>query len=147
MAFTERSLLLITAMIIAAIAEAQGPAPPSPGTTTTAPPPPTSNTTASAPPVACTNAFVALLPCANYIMGSNGNATPACCNAFVAVIVNNAATCLCQFLGTQNPLGFPVNQTQALALPAACNVTTPSLATQCSGTHKTQSQYFKSSSN
>ncbi|GLJ07687.1 hypothetical protein SUGI_0072500 [Cryptomeria japonica] len=79
----------------------------------------------------CMSAFVSLLPCVGYVMGTNHTAPSACCSGFVAVIVNNAGPCLCQFLGVANPLGVPVKQKQALELPAACNVNISSLATQC----------------
>eukprot|EP01018_Ginkgo_biloba_P022172 Gb_02443 [translate_table: standard] len=88
---------------------------------------------AQTPPTStgCTNAFVSLNPCLGYITGTSNVSNPACCTALAAA-ANNAASCLCQFFGTSNPLGFPINQTQALTLPGLCNVNTPPLI-QCTG--------------
>eukprot|EP01018_Ginkgo_biloba_P022022 Gb_08579 [translate_table: standard] len=81
----------------------------------------------------CTNSIVSLSPCLNYIMNViNSSLTPppqSCCTALGSV-VKTSAVCLCQLFTNNNPLGFPVNQTQALALPGLCNVKTPPLS-QC----------------
>ncbi|XP_057850730.2 non-specific lipid transfer protein GPI-anchored 15 [Cryptomeria japonica] len=60
---------------------------------------------------------------------SNSTPSQGCCSALSSVEQSNAM-CLCQLFTTTNPLGIPINQTRALALPGTCKVTTPPLI-QC----------------
>jgi len=80
----------------------------------------------------CTASLVSMAPCLAFLQGGPNNTTPTpgCCTA-LASVVSTSAACLCQMVNTtNNPLGIPINQTRALALPGACKVTTPPLS-QC----------------
>jgi len=73
----------------------------------------------------CTNVLVNLSPCLDYITGKSSTPTSGCCTQ-LASVVKSQPQCLCQVLdGGGSSLGIKVNQTQALALPSACNVQTP----------------------
>ncbi|XP_043693804.1 non-specific lipid transfer protein GPI-anchored 5-like isoform X2 [Telopea speciosissima] len=81
----------------------------------------------------CTNALVSMSPCLNYITGNSSTPSSSCCSQ-LASVVKSQPQCLCQVLsGGGSSLGINVNQTQALALPGACNVQTPSVS-KCNGT-------------
>eukprot|EP00253_Pinus_taeda_P016709 PITA_16709 len=87
---------------------------------------------AQSSPSSCSAALVTLAPCLAFLQGGANNTTPTqgCCTA-LASVVNTNAPCLCQMVSTtNNPLGIPINQTQALALPGACKITTPPVS-QC----------------
>lgn len=89
-------------------------------------PPPNSSSSS------CSASLVSLAPCLTFLQAGPNNSSPTqgCCTALTSV-VNTSVACLCQlFTTTNNPLGIPINQTQALALPGACKITTPSLG-QC----------------
>ncbi|XP_059064654.1 non-specific lipid transfer protein GPI-anchored 15 isoform X1 [Cryptomeria japonica] len=79
----------------------------------------------------CGTSLATLSPCMGYITSNVTTSLPpqSCCTALSSVVQSNAV-CLCQLLTTNSPLGFPINQTQALALPGACKITSPAL-TQC----------------
>ncbi|OIV92609.1 hypothetical protein TanjilG_17960 [Lupinus angustifolius] len=78
----------------------------------------------------CVNTLVSLSPCLNYITGNSSNPSSGCCSQ-LSTIVRSSPQCLCQVLnGAGSSLGININQTQALALPAACKVQTPP-TTQC----------------
>ncbi|XP_010923642.1 non-specific lipid transfer protein GPI-anchored 15 [Elaeis guineensis] len=80
---------------------------------------------ASAQSSSCTTALVNLSPCLNYITGNESNPSSSCCSQLAAV-VQSEPQCLCMVLnGGASSLGITINQTQALALPGACNVRTP----------------------
>lgn len=73
----------------------------------------------------CTNVLISMSPCLNYITGNSTSPSQQCCRQ-LANVVQSSPDCLCQVLnGGGSQLGFNVNQTQALALPTACNVQTP----------------------
>ncbi|XP_021774356.1 non-specific lipid-transfer protein-like protein At2g13820 [Chenopodium quinoa] len=73
----------------------------------------------------CTSAIVGLAPCLNYISGSSSAPSSSCCSQLSSV-VKSQPQCLCQVLnGGASNFGVTINQTQALALPSACNVQTP----------------------
>ncbi|KAM4115895.1 hypothetical protein ACB094_02G008200 [Castanea mollissima] len=56
------------------------------------------------------------------------NVIISCCSQ-LASVVRSQPQCLCQVLnGGSSSLGININQTQALALPGACNVQTPPLS-------------------
>ncbi|KAH9289084.1 hypothetical protein KI387_033201 [Taxus chinensis] len=85
-----------------------------------------------APSSGCATSLITLSPCVGYITSNvTTSPTQGCCTALSSV-VQNSAVCLCQLFSTNNPLGFPINQTRALALPGACKITTPPLS-QCKG--------------
>ncbi|CAI9771311.1 unnamed protein product [Fraxinus pennsylvanica] len=76
----------------------------------------------------CTNSIVSMSPCLNYITGNSSSPSPGCCTQ-LGTVVRSQPECLCQVLnGGGSSLGLDINQTQALALPKACNVQTPSVS-------------------
>lgn len=76
----------------------------------------------------CTNVLISLSPCLNYITGNSSTPSQTCCTQ-LASVVRSQPQCLCQVLnGGGSSLGVNINQTQALALPRACNVQTPSIS-------------------
>lgn len=80
----------------------------------------------------CTPAIISLSPCLNYITGNSSTPSSSCCTQLSSVVTNQAQ-CLCAVLNGGGSLpGLNLNQTQALALPGACNVKTPPLS-QCNG--------------
>ncbi|XP_008775111.2 non-specific lipid transfer protein GPI-anchored 19-like [Phoenix dactylifera] len=80
---------------------------------------------ASAQSSSCTSALVNLSPCLNYITGNESTPSSSCCSQ-LASVVQSEPQCLCTVLnGGASSLGIAINQTQALALPGACNVQTP----------------------
>lgn len=73
----------------------------------------------------CTSALISMSPCLNYITGNTTTPSQQCCSQ-LGNVVRSSPDCLCQVLnGGGSQLGINVNQTQALALPRACNVQTP----------------------
>ncbi|KAJ0249017.1 Non-specific lipid transfer protein GPI-anchored 5 [Hirschfeldia incana] len=73
----------------------------------------------------CTNALISMAPCLNYITGNTTSPSQQCCSQ-LGNVVQSSPDCLCQALnGGGSQLGLNINQTQALALPRACNVQTP----------------------
>ncbi|WVY97755.1 hypothetical protein V8G54_029906 [Vigna mungo] len=80
----------------------------------------------------CSSALVSLSPCLNYIAGNSSTPSSGCCSQ-LASVVSSQPQCLCEVLnGGASSLRITINQTQALALPTACNVQTPPI-TQCKG--------------
>ncbi|GLT60338.1 hypothetical protein SLA2020_331080 [Shorea laevis] len=81
----------------------------------------------------CTAVLISLSPCLNYITGNSSTPSSQCCSQ-LASVVRSSAQCLCQVLnGGASSLGININQTQAMALPGACNVQTPPIS-QCNAT-------------
>ncbi|CAL9138307.1 unnamed protein product [Musa acuminata var. zebrina] len=86
---------------------------------------------ASAQSSDCTSALVSLSPCLDYITGNETTPSSSCCSQ-LASVVGSEPQCLCMVLnGGDSSLGITINQTQALALPTACNVKTPPVS-ECS---------------
>jgi hypothetical protein len=80
----------------------------------------------------CTNVIISMSPCLNYITGNSSTPSSSCCTQ-LANVVKSQPQCLCEVVnGGASSLGVNVNQTQALALPGACNVRTPSIG-RCNG--------------
>ncbi|KAK7280106.1 hypothetical protein RJT34_25168 [Clitoria ternatea] len=78
----------------------------------------------------CTSVLVNLSPCLNYITGNSSTPSSGCCSQ-LSNVVRSQPQCLCQVInGGGSSLGININQTQALALPSACNVQTPPIS-QC----------------
>ncbi|XP_037491250.1 non-specific lipid-transfer protein-like protein At2g13820 isoform X1 [Jatropha curcas] len=76
----------------------------------------------------CTNVLISMSPCLNYITGNSSTPSSQCCTQLSSV-VRSSPQCLCEVLnGGGSSLGININQTQALALPGACNVQTPPLS-------------------
>lgn len=87
----------------------------------------------------CGNAIIGMSSCLNYITGNTSSTSSACCSQLATVMLSQPQ-CLSQALnGGASSLGVNVNQTQALALPDACNVKTPS-ASRCNGQYYTKIQ-------
>ncbi|XP_020591733.1 non-specific lipid-transfer protein-like protein At5g64080 [Phalaenopsis equestris] len=78
----------------------------------------------------CTSTLIDLSSCLNYISGNTTTPPSSCCSQLRST--NLEPQCLCTFLfgGGGSALGISINKTQALALPDACNVHTPSIV-QC----------------
>ncbi|KAM7488595.1 hypothetical protein LguiB_026079 [Lonicera macranthoides] len=86
----------------------------------------------------CTNVIISMSPCLNYITGNSSTPSSGCCTQLASVVQSNPQ-CLCQVLnGGGSNLGINVNQTQALALPGACNVQTPPTS-QCNASSPSDS--------
>lgn len=79
----------------------------------------------------CTNALINMAPCLNYINGNSSTPSSGCCTQ-LGNVVKSQPKCLCQALNGGGSLGITVNQTQALELPKACKVETPS-SSNCNG--------------
>ncbi|OAY27966.1 non-specific lipid transfer protein GPI-anchored 5 [Manihot esculenta] len=76
----------------------------------------------------CTNVLISMSPCLNYITGNSSTPSSQCCTQLSSV-VRSSPQCLCEVLsGGGSSLGININQTQALALPGACNVQTPPIS-------------------
>ncbi|XP_059648835.1 non-specific lipid transfer protein GPI-anchored 5-like [Cornus florida] len=83
---------------------------------------------AAAQSSSCTNVIISMSPCLNYITGNSSTPSSGCCTQ-LATVVRSEPQCLCQVLtGGGSSLGININQTQALALPGACNVQTPPIS-------------------
>ncbi|KAL3812595.1 hypothetical protein ACJIZ3_013863 [Penstemon smallii] len=73
----------------------------------------------------CTNELISMSPCLNYITGNSSTPSTSCCTQ-LGTVVRSQPQCLCQVInGGGSNLGLNINQTQALALPTACNIQTP----------------------
>ncbi|XP_030545965.2 non-specific lipid transfer protein GPI-anchored 15-like [Rhodamnia argentea] len=78
----------------------------------------------------CTTALTSLAPCLNFILGNSSTPSSSCCSQ-LASVVKATPQCLCSVMNGPSPVfGITINQTQALALPNACNVQTPPVS-QC----------------
>lgn len=83
----------------------------------------------------CTSVIISMSPCLNYISGNSSTPSSGCCTQ-LASVVRSQPQCLCEVLnGGGSSVGININQTQALALPGACNVQTPPLS-RCNGNGK-----------
>ena len=71
----------------------------------------------------CKNEIVSLFPCLDYVTGNSSTPTTGCCTQ-LANVVKSQPECLCLIIGGEGS-SLGINQTLALALPAACNVQTP----------------------
>ncbi|XP_026435298.1 non-specific lipid transfer protein GPI-anchored 2-like isoform X2 [Papaver somniferum] len=82
----------------------------------------------------CTNVIISLSPCLNYLTGNSSTPSSDCCSQ-LSTVVRSKPECLCQVLnGDDSSLaGLNINKTQALGLPKACNVQTPSISKCNSG--------------
>lgn len=80
----------------------------------------------------CTDVLMTMAPCLGYITGNSSSPSQQCCSQ-LAHVVRSSGECLCEVLKGGGPhLGINFNQTQALALPKACNVQTPPVSS-CNG--------------
>ena len=96
---------------------------------------------ATAQSSSCTNVLISMSPCLNYITGNSSNPSSQCCQQ-LASVVRSSPQCLCEVLnGSGSSLGININQTQALALPGACNVQTPPI-NRCNGKNEIRNSQF-----
>ncbi|MCD7466101.1 hypothetical protein HAX54_002500 [Datura stramonium] len=75
----------------------------------------------------CMSAFLSMYSCLSYVTGSTPKTPPSssCCSALSGVL-QSQPRCLCTIAnGGGSSLDVQINQTLALALPAACNLQTP----------------------
>ncbi|XP_042473676.1 non-specific lipid transfer protein GPI-anchored 5-like [Zingiber officinale] len=73
----------------------------------------------------CTSVIISMAPCLGYVTGNASTPSSSCCSQLSSVL-QSRPECLCSMLnGGAASLGITVNQTRALAIPAACNVQTP----------------------
>lgn len=83
----------------------------------------------------CNNVLVSMSPCLDYITGNSSRPSSSCCSQ-LGNAVKSQPQCLCEVIkgggSSSSSLGINVNQTQAMALPGACNVQTPPVS-RCSG--------------
>ncbi|KAL8170286.1 hypothetical protein V2J09_022090 [Rumex salicifolius] len=85
----------------------------------------------------CTNVLISMSPCLNYITGNTSTPSSGCCSQLSSV-VKSQPECLCQVISGSGSsaaaasMGINVNRTQALELPTACKVQTPSIS-RCTG--------------
>ncbi|CAO2823241.1 unnamed protein product [Amaranthus hypochondriacus] len=74
-------------------------------------------------PVDCTTVVLSMSDCLSYV--SNGSTTEKpegnCCSGLKSVLKTNAE-CLCEAFKSSSQFGIVLNNTKALALPAACGV-------------------------
>jgi len=72
----------------------------------------------------CTDRLVSLIPCLDYVRGNSPTPNTWCCT-HLDNVVKSQPECLCLIIGGKLGSSLGINQTLALALPAACNVETP----------------------
>ncbi|RDX67677.1 Non-specific lipid-transfer protein-like protein, partial [Mucuna pruriens] len=84
---------------------------------------------APAPSVDCTNLALTLVDCLSFVSNDSTVKKPEgkCCSALKSVL-NTAPNCLCEVFNSSAQFGVSLNLTKALTLPAACKLSTPSLA-------------------
>ncbi|XP_020239951.1 non-specific lipid-transfer protein-like protein At2g13820 isoform X2 [Cajanus cajan] len=96
----------------------------------------------------CTSVLLNLSPCLDYISGNSSTPSSSCCTQLATVVRSQPQwQCLCQVLnGGGSSLGLNINQTQALALPSACNIQTPPISL-CNGASPAESPNWNPSDN
>ncbi|XP_049374515.1 non-specific lipid transfer protein GPI-anchored 5-like isoform X1 [Solanum verrucosum] len=73
----------------------------------------------------CTSTLTTMASCLSFVTGSAKTPSASCCSALSGVL-QSKPRCLCVIVnGGGSSLGVQINQTQALALPSACNLQTP----------------------
>ncbi|KAJ8547319.1 hypothetical protein K7X08_010905 [Anisodus acutangulus] len=73
----------------------------------------------------CTSTLITMASCLSFVTGSAKTPSASCCSALSGVL-QSKPRCLCVIVnGGGSSLGVQINQTQALALPSACNLQTP----------------------
>lgn len=80
----------------------------------------------------CTSTLMTMASCLSFVTGSAKTPAASCCSALSGVL-QSKPRCLCVIVnGGGSSLGVQINQTQALALPSACNIQTPPVS-KCNG--------------
>ncbi|XP_055811903.1 non-specific lipid transfer protein GPI-anchored 5-like isoform X2 [Solanum dulcamara] len=73
----------------------------------------------------CTSTLITMASCLSFVTGSAKTPSASCCSALSGVL-QSKPRCLCIIVNSGgSSLGVQINQTQALALPSACNLQTP----------------------
>ncbi|XP_059302440.1 non-specific lipid transfer protein GPI-anchored 5-like [Lycium ferocissimum] len=74
----------------------------------------------------CMNALLSMYSCLSYVTGSTSKTPSSSCCSALSGVLQSQPRCLCTIAnGGGSSLGVQINQTLALALPAACNLQTP----------------------
>lgn len=81
----------------------------------------------------CSSVFLTLAPCLTYITATSATPTSVCCTELSVVLQSNPQ-CLCLLVGGAESLGVTINKTQAISLPAVCNLNAPPQSL-CNGKH------------
>ncbi|KAJ7518676.1 hypothetical protein O6H91_20G003100 [Diphasiastrum complanatum] len=76
---------------------------------------------AAPPPLDCSSDLILLLPCLNFVTGTDPKPSTDCCSGLTQIL-NTTPLCLCQILQSQAGPGSGVNLTLAFDLPKYCNV-------------------------
>lgn len=86
----------------------------------------------------CNNVLISMSSCLDYITGNSSRPSSSCCSQ-LSNAVKSQPQCLCEVIkgggSSASSLGINVNQTQAMALPSACNVQTPPVS-RCNGVYQ-----------
>ncbi|ONK65026.1 uncharacterized protein A4U43_C07F32700 [Asparagus officinalis] len=77
----------------------------------------------------CQPPIISLQPCVGFITSNSLTPSRQCCTQLES-FAQTQAQCMCAFLNAAPQLPLPVNTTQALSLPGACNIQAPPLS-QC----------------
>ncbi|PHU14241.1 hypothetical protein BC332_15446 [Capsicum chinense] len=74
----------------------------------------------------CMNALFSMYSCLSYVTGSTPKTPSSSCCSALSGVLQSQPWCLCTIANVGgSSLGVQINQTLALALPAACNLQTP----------------------
>ncbi|CAO2842088.1 unnamed protein product [Amaranthus hypochondriacus] len=75
------------------------------------------------PPADCTTVVLSMSDCLSYVTNGSTTEKPEgnCCSGLKSVLKTNAG-CLCEAFKSSSQFGIVLNNTKALALPAACGV-------------------------
>lgn len=80
------------------------------------------------------NVIITMSSCLDYINGKASTPSSAC-RSQLATVAGSQPQCLCEVLGGgSNSFSVSLNQTQAVAIPNACHVQTPS-ASRCNNSN------------
>lgn len=85
--------------------------------------------TAPAPAADCSSLVLNMADCLSYVTSGSTAQKPegSCCSGLKTVLKTDAE-CLCEAFKNSAQLGVTLNVTKALALPAACRVSAPSVS-------------------
>ncbi|KAL6515294.1 hypothetical protein OROHE_018926 [Orobanche hederae] len=84
---------------------------------------------APAPSVDCSSLVLNMADCLSYVTeGSTAKKPEGTCCSGLKTVLKTDAQCLCETFRNSAQLGVTLNMTKALALPAACHVSTPDVS-------------------
>lgn len=82
----------------------------------------------------CMWVIISMAPCQGYVTDNTSTPSSSSCYLQLASVLRSWPVCLCSVLnGGTTSFEVTVNQAHALAMPAACNIQTPSIF-DCDGT-------------